>query len=163
MTDEALASLVQRVQESALALAAQAPSRPRVVRVRAGDVSVELEWASEGPAGTIVATEQQDVASTAAPAGPAEADPPGRAYLTASTVGVFYRSPEPGAPPFVDVGDTVVKGQQVGIIEAMKLMIPVEADAAGCVVEVLVDDGAPVEFGDRLFAVALGETAAGGT
>ena len=159
MTDEVLAALVQRVQESALALAAEAPARPRVVRVRAGDVSVELEWASEGAPGTVVATvaaEQQDAAPTA------EADPPGRAYVTASTVGVFYRSPEPGAPPFVDVGDTIVKGQQVGIIEAMKLMIPVEADAAGCVVEVLVDDGAAVEFGDRLFAVALGETAAGG-
>jgi acetyl-CoA carboxylase biotin carboxyl carrier protein len=158
MTDEALASLVQRVQESALALAAGAPTRPRAVRVRAGDVSVELEWASEGPTGTIVAIEQQDVATTAALAGPAEVDPPGRAYVTASTVGVFYRAPEPGAPPFVDVGDTIVKGQQVGIIEAMKLMIPVEADAAGCVVEVLVDDGAAVEFADRIFAVALGDT-----
>ena len=55
---------------------------------------------------------------------------PGVAVL-ASTVGVFYCAPQPGAPPFVEEGDLVARGDQVGILEVMKLMIPVEADCAG--------------------------------
>jgi acetyl-CoA carboxylase biotin carboxyl carrier protein len=74
-------------------------------------------------------------------------------YVTAHMVGVFYRAAQPGDGPFADLGDVLELGQQVGIIEAMKLMIPVEADVAGRVVEVLVSDGAAVEYGDRLFAV----------
>ena len=68
-------------------------------------------------------------------------------------VGMFYRSREPGAEPFVQPGDVVRPGQQVGIIEAMKLMIPVEADLDGQVLDALLADGTPVEYGDRLFAV----------
>jgi acetyl-CoA carboxylase biotin carboxyl carrier protein len=67
---------------------------------------------------------------------------------------VFYRSPSPGAAAFVKEGDQVVPGQQVAIIEAMKLMLPVEADKPGRVVEVLVKDGASVEFGQPLFRLA---------
>lgn len=74
--------------------------------------------------------------------------------LTAPTVGVFYRSSEPGVAPFVDAGDLVSPGQQVGIVEAMKLMIPVEADRGGRVVEVLCADATAVEFGAPLFALA---------
>ena len=70
--------------------------------------------------------------------------------LCAGTVGTFYRAPEPGAAPFVAEGDTVRAGQQVAIIEAMKLMIPVEAERAGVVVEFLVGDRAPVEYGQPL-------------
>jgi len=70
--------------------------------------------------------------------------------ITAATVGTFYRAPEQGAPPFVEVGDTVRPGQQVAIVEAMKLMIPVEAGVYGRVREVLVADVQPVEFGEPL-------------
>jgi acetyl-CoA carboxylase biotin carboxyl carrier protein len=70
--------------------------------------------------------------------------------LCAGTVGTFYRAPEPGAAPFVAEGDTVRPGQQVAIIEAMKLMIPVEAERAGVVIEFLVADRAPVEYGQPL-------------
>ncbi|MCF7548568.1 biotin/lipoyl-containing protein [Pseudonocardia sp. WMMC193] len=94
-------------------------------------------------------------------AGPATAGPAAPAAtvtvqhtLTAPTVGVFYRSSEPGAAPFVDTGDLVSPGQQVGIVEAMKLMIPVEADRGGRVVEVLCADATAVEFGAPLFALA---------
>ncbi|GAA5069189.1 acetyl-CoA carboxylase biotin carboxyl carrier protein [Thermocatellispora tengchongensis] len=74
------------------------------------------------------------------------------AHIGAPTVGVFYRAPEPGAEPFVAVGDTVAAGQQVGIVEAMKLMIPVQAERAGRVVEVLVEDATQVEYGEPLIA-----------
>ena len=74
--------------------------------------------------------------------------------VRAPSVGVFYRAPEPGAPPFVGEGDTVRPGQQVAIVEAMKLMLPVEADRAGRVVEVLKRDGEPVEYGEVLFVLA---------
>jgi acetyl-CoA carboxylase biotin carboxyl carrier protein len=73
------------------------------------------------------------------------------AYLSAPAVGVFYRAPEPGAEPFVAEGDTVSAGQQVAIVEAMKLMIPVEADQPGRIAKVLKDNGEPVEYGERLF------------
>ncbi|MGW3346953.1 acetyl-CoA carboxylase biotin carboxyl carrier protein [Nonomuraea rubra] len=75
-------------------------------------------------------------------------------HVCAPMVGTFYWASEPGAEPFVAVGDTVEKGQQVGIVEAMKLMNPIEADVSGRVVEVLVPDGTPVEYGQKLIAVA---------
>jgi acetyl-CoA carboxylase biotin carboxyl carrier protein len=118
---------------------------PKSLRVRAHQVEIEVEW-PEHEAGAALPGH----VTFHAEAGPAIS---GHEYLTAGNVGVFYRSPEPGAKPFVELGDTVTQGQQVGIIEAMKLMIPVEADTAGKIVEVLASDGAPVEYGEKLFAV----------
>jgi acetyl-CoA carboxylase biotin carboxyl carrier protein len=68
-------------------------------------------------------------------------------------VGTFYKSPEPGADPYVKVGTRVTAGQTVCIIEAMKIMNEIEAELAGVVREVLVDDAQPVEFGQVLFRV----------
>jgi acetyl-CoA carboxylase biotin carboxyl carrier protein len=73
--------------------------------------------------------------------------------VCAPMIGTFYHSPEPGAPPFVAVGDTVVPGQQIGILEVMKMMSPVEAHIAGTVREILVADGSSVEFQQPLLAV----------
>ena len=70
-------------------------------------------------------------------------------------VGTFYRSSEPGAPAFVEVGDTVSKGQVLCIIEAMKLMNEIESDCDGEIAAIYVDNGKPVQFGDRLFAVKV--------
>ena len=66
-------------------------------------------------------------------------------------VGVFYRSPEPGKPPFVEVGDVVVPGQTLCLLEAMKLFNELKADAAGRVTAIHVENGKPVEFGQLLF------------
>ncbi|UCH29182.1 MAG: acetyl-CoA carboxylase biotin carboxyl carrier protein [Myxococcales bacterium] len=74
-------------------------------------------------------------------------------YVTSPFVGTFYRSPSPDADAFVEVGDAVVTGQVLCIVEAMKLMNEIEAETAGTVVEVLVDNGKPVEYGDRLFRI----------
>jgi len=77
------------------------------------------------------------------------------AVIKSPIVGTFYRSSEPGARPFVEVGDTVKKGQVLCIIEAMKLMNEIESDCDGEVAAVYADNGRPVQFGDRLFAVKV--------
>jgi acetyl-CoA carboxylase biotin carboxyl carrier protein len=74
--------------------------------------------------------------------------------IRATVVGTFYRAPEPGAEPFAREGETVQPGQQVAILEAMKMMLPVEATAAGKITGFLVEDGAPVEFGTPLIALS---------
>ena len=68
-------------------------------------------------------------------------------------VGTFYRAPAPDAPPFVEVGQDIEMGQVVCIIEAMKLMNEIKSEVAGRVVEVLVQNGDPVEFGQPLFSI----------
>jgi len=73
--------------------------------------------------------------------------------IKAPMVGTFYRAPAPGAKPFVDIGDEIQPGDVVCIIEAMKLMNEIKAEIGGKVVKVLVENGAPVEFGEPLFLV----------
>jgi acetyl-CoA carboxylase biotin carboxyl carrier protein len=73
--------------------------------------------------------------------------------VTSPFVGTFYRTPAPDQPAFVDVGTVVKKGQVLCIIEAMKLMNEIEADVAGRVAEILVENGQPVEFGQTLFRI----------
>ena len=68
-------------------------------------------------------------------------------------VGTFYNSPAPNEKPFVEVGDTVATGQVICIIEAMKLMNEIEAEISGRIVEICVEDGQPVEFGQVLMYV----------
>lgn len=104
--------------------------------------------------------------SVAAPAnpGPAAADKPteiaagpaavletGFVEVTSPIVGTFYRQPSPGAPPFVEVGDRVKKGQVLCLVEAMKLMNEIESEVDAEVVEILVANGQPVEYGEVLF------------
>ena len=69
-------------------------------------------------------------------------------------VGTYYRCPTPGAKAFVEVGDTVKKGQTICIIEAMKLMNEIEADMDGVIKAALVESGQPVEYGEPLFIIA---------
>jgi acetyl-CoA carboxylase biotin carboxyl carrier protein len=66
-------------------------------------------------------------------------------------VGTFYRAPSPGAPAFVEIGQSVTKGQTLCIIEAMKLLNEIEADQDGTVKAILVENGQPVEYGEPLF------------
>jgi acetyl-CoA carboxylase biotin carboxyl carrier protein len=68
-------------------------------------------------------------------------------------VGTFYRSPSPGANTFVEVGQTVKEGETLCIIEAMKLLNEIEADASGVIKSILVENGQPVEFGEPLFII----------
>jgi acetyl-CoA carboxylase biotin carboxyl carrier protein len=75
------------------------------------------------------------------------------AIVTSPIVGTFYRAPEPSAPPFVRPGDQVKPGQTLCIIEAMKMMNNIDSEYEGTVVKVFVENGQPVQFGERLFAI----------
>jgi acetyl-CoA carboxylase biotin carboxyl carrier protein len=74
-------------------------------------------------------------------------------YIISPMVGTFYRAPNPASPSFVEVGEEVKKGQTLCIIEAMKLMNEIESDVDGVVVEIYVENGKPVEYGQRLFSI----------
>lgn len=87
------------------------------------------------------------------PAVPAEAPPVVGQVVKSPMVGTFYRSPAPESPPFVEVGDRVVAGQTVCIIEAMKLMNEIESEHAGRVVRILVQNGDAVEYGQALIEI----------
>jgi len=93
------------------------------------------------------------VPAAAAPAAPAPAPASTLKAITSPMVGTFYRAPAPDADPFLETGDTVEVGQTVCIIEAMKLMNEIEAEFKGRVVQVLVENAQPVEFGQKLFLV----------
>ncbi len=95
-------------------------------------------------------------APATAQAAAAPVDEPGIHYVTSPIVGTFYRASNPTATPFASPGDFVKPGQTLCIIEAMKLMNEIESDVAGEVVKVLVENGTPVEYGERLFAVRIG-------
>lgn len=86
---------------------------------------------------------QQDIKQTAS-----NAD-----FITSPMVGTFYRAPSPGAAPYVSVGDTVKKGQTIGIVEAMKIMNEIEAEFDCKIVEIEVNDAQPVEYGTKLVMV----------
>jgi acetyl-CoA carboxylase biotin carboxyl carrier protein len=146
-----LADALNDVSRSAQQLLSDVNSPPRALRIRAGDVQVELEWQTHTGQVAVVAPE-----IVAAPEQLTAPEPisAGLFDLCAPTVGTFYIAPEPGAAPFVAEGDLVRAGQQVGIVEAMKLMIPIEAERDGQVVAVLATNGSPVEYGDRLFTFA---------
>jgi len=91
-----------------------------------------------------------------APPPPVEGAPEPGTFITSPFVGTFYRAPSPEAPAFVEVGDTVRKGQVVCIVEAMKLMNEIEAEADGKVAEILARNGEHVEYGQSLIRLAKG-------
>lgn len=95
------------------------------------------------------------VAAHAAPAGEAAAAEPQRRgdVVNSPMVGTVYLQPEPGALPFVKVGDTVTAGQTLMIVEAMKTMNPIPAPRGGKITEVIVQDAQPVEFGEPLIVI----------
>ncbi len=100
-------------------------------------------------------TRSDDLLSPLPEPGPSVA-PPGRSELldiTSPMVGTFYRASAPGEDPFVEIGSSISVGQTICILEAMKLMNEIESEYNGVVVEVLVDNGTPVEFGQVLMRV----------
>jgi acetyl-CoA carboxylase biotin carboxyl carrier protein len=126
----------------------------RIKLCRAGEVvAVAPSFASAGSSGFAPpAGAASSAQSTSAPAA-APVDDASIHYITSPFVGTFYPSPTPGAEPFVKVGSEVKVGQTLCIVEAMKLMNEIEADVGGTVLEVLRENGKPVEYGDKLFKV----------
>ncbi|MCZ7437172.1 acetyl-CoA carboxylase biotin carboxyl carrier protein [Micromonospora sp. WMMC241] len=150
MADGEAEQLLDGLRRQAHRLVADLAGPVRRVRLRSGDAALEVEWhdpvpaprAGHPPAGEPVARADVDTAPAA-----------DRPTVRSPVVGTFYRAPEPGAAPFVAVGDLVRPGQVIGIVEAMKLMNEVTAGQAGRVVEVLVGDGKPVEYDQPLIAL----------
>ena len=128
------------------------------VVIRRGPAPVNVV-SSPAPAPVVLAAPvAAPVPAAALPAAPAAKAPekapekPGH-LVTSPFVGTFYRAPSPDSPPFVDVGSTVKKGQVLCIVEAMKLMNEIEAEVEGKIVEIMVLNATPVEFGEKLFRI----------
>ena len=107
----------------------------------------------QAPATARAPVEPARDASAPAPQGSAPAAAAKLVEIKSPMVGTFYRAPEPGAEPYVDIGSRVRSGQVVCIIEAMKIMNEIQAELTGVVREILVEDAQPVEFGQPLFRV----------
>jgi acetyl-CoA carboxylase biotin carboxyl carrier protein len=107
------------------------------------------------PAAPIVAVPSAPVVNPSAPSAAATEVGEDLAIVTSPIVGTFYRSAEPGAKPFIEVGDSVRKGQVLCIIEAMKLMNEIDSEHEGEVVSIYVQNGQAVQYGERLFAIRL--------
>jgi acetyl-CoA carboxylase biotin carboxyl carrier protein len=129
------------------------------LEIQEGEERVRIRRAS--PQGQQTEIHAAPQAVTAAPAPAAIAAAPPEAVVPADQghavkspmVGTFYRSASPGAAPFVEIGDTVAQGDTLCIVEAMKLMNEIEADVAGTIKAVLVENGQAVEFGQPLFVI----------
>lgn len=102
-------------------------------------------------------TEQNPVGEIMQAGPPLEAEVPendnGLHIITSPMVGTFYRAPDPSSPPFVEQGESIKKGQTLCIIEAMKLMNEIEADADGILEKIFIKSGKAVEYGQKLFAI----------
>jgi acetyl-CoA carboxylase biotin carboxyl carrier protein len=144
--------LLAAVEDSVVDIVARSPRPPVSVRVSAGGVTVEAAWPPAGANGAGGHPAPQPTAS----APPGGAASPGRDDLTAvrsPSTGVFYRAPSPGAPPFVEVGDVVEAGQQVAVVESMKLFFAVNAESPGRVESILKQDGEVVEHGEPVITL----------
>jgi acetyl-CoA carboxylase biotin carboxyl carrier protein len=109
-----------------------------------------LGAAGVGSPGTAVSGQPDGQGAAGLPAAEAEIE---LAVVKSPIVGTFYRSSEPAAPAFVEIGATVKKGQVLCIIEAMKLMNEIDSEYDGEIVNVYVENGQPVQYGERLFAI----------
>lgn len=118
----------------------------QAIEVKEGDQSISLTRPTPVYAAAPVAA----APTTAAPAAAAAKTPRG-AVETSPMVGVFYAAASPGEAPFVNVGQTVSAGETLGIIEAMKIMNPIEATKSGVIEEILVKNGEVIQFGQPLF------------
>lgn len=145
-------AVLEAVCRSVTELARAAPEPPRRIRMQDGQTTVEVEWPDP------VHGAAPAVAPAAVTAGQEPGEEPAepgdlRTYVRAPMVGTFYHAGAPDAPPFVRIGDLVEQGQPVGLLEAMKMMSTVTADAGGRVVEVLVPNAQRVEFDELLIAL----------
>jgi acetyl-CoA carboxylase biotin carboxyl carrier protein len=144
-----LKKLIDLVQESGIAELEITEGEEKVKIVKGGVVSLTTPAAPAASPAPAAAPEAKPIPSASAePAAGQEGH-----VVKAPMVGTFYRSPSPDAKPFVEVGQPVKEGDTICIIEAMKLMNEIEADASGVVKAVLVENGQPVEYGQALFII----------
>lgn len=143
-----LKKLIDLVQESGIG----------EIEITEGEEKVRITRQSSAPPFVMTGMHPMNMgaAPAAAPAAaaiPVAAPEPRGHELKSPMVGTFYRAPSPGAPSFVEVGQSVSKGQTLCIIEAMKLLNEIESDVSGTVKAILVENGQPVEYGQPLFLI----------
>jgi acetyl-CoA carboxylase biotin carboxyl carrier protein len=156
MTNDEIRELIQLATETGVA----------ELEVQRGDNRVRIRTSFGTPPGTSLGIDagaiERPVAAGAAippPAPPAKAEVPiaketdSLVYVKSPIVGTYYDCSSPGAPPFVRIGEHVTPGKVLCIIESMKLMNEIEADAAGVIESKLVQNGQPVEYGESLFGI----------
>ena len=142
-----LKKLIDLVQESGIG----------EIEITEGEEKVRItRQSAPGPA--MMMAPQMQPMTYGAPSGPAAEAPaaapePKGHQLKSPMVGTFYRAPSPGAPSFVEIGQSVTKGQTLCIIEAMKLLNEIESDFSGTIKAILVENGQPVEYGQPLFLI----------
>jgi acetyl-CoA carboxylase biotin carboxyl carrier protein len=136
-----LKTLIDLVSESGIAELEITEGEDKVRIVKFSQTTQPVAFAPQAP-----------VAAIPAPVAETPAVPAGHA-VKAPMVGTFYRAPNPGASPFVEIGQAVKEGEPLCIIEAMKLLNEIEADKSGVIKEILVENGEPVEYGQPLFVI----------
>jgi len=128
------------------------------IEIKEGEESVRITRGSTAVAPTMM----QVAAPASAPAAPAITPPattetkdalPSGHIVKSPMVGTFYRSPAPGSPEFVQIGQTVSEGETICIIEAMKILNQIEADKSGTIKSILANNGEPVEYDEPLFVI----------
>lgn len=143
-----LKTLIELVESSGIAELeiSEGEERVRITRTAAS----AMQAYAPAPQQTAIAAAPQAVATAAEAAKPAAVE---GHVVKSPMVGTFYRSASPGSKPFVDVGQSVNSGDTLCIIEAMKLLNEIDADQAGVIKAILVENGQPVEFGQPLFVI----------
>ena len=149
-----LKKLIDLVQESGIAELEITEGEEKVKIVKGGEATVTpLAPATPGAPKPAAAAASAPATPALPPAAPEEPVAEGH-VLKAPMVGTFYRSASPESKAFVEVGQSIKAGETVCIIEAMKLMNEIEADATGVIKAILVENGQPVEYGQPLFIIA---------
>lgn len=152
-----LKKLIDLVQESGIAELEITEGEERVRIARGGVVNVTPPLATTAAAAPALPAPAMPAPAPAAnPPAAATAEPAAgqQGHVVKSPmVGTFYRSPAPDAKPFIEVGGAVKEGETICVIEAMKLMNEIEADASGTIKAILVENGQPVEYGQALFII----------
>lgn len=146
MTNQEIQELLEIFKESGVAEMEVQRGENRL-RLRRAPSAQEMAVSMAAPA---PAPAHLSAAAVPAKASAAESN---HLIVKSPIVGTYYDAPAPDAPPFVKIGDSVEPGQVLCIIESMKLMNEIEAEAAGTVVHKLVENGRPVEYGEALFAI----------
>jgi len=151
-----LKTLIDLVAESGIAEIEVTEGEDKVRIVKYAPTPVAAPTPLPGTAAPVISASAATAANGAVPGAttaPAAAELPKGNLVKSPMVGTFYRSPSPGANPFVEVGQAVKPGDTLCIIEAMKLLNEIEAEVAGEVKEVLVENGQAVEYGQALFVI----------
>jgi acetyl-CoA carboxylase biotin carboxyl carrier protein len=150
---EQLRELMRSIQEFGVYEMELEKADERIVLRRRPGGQVSVSQAAVVPEPAPAPATTSVTAMTAPARAPSEPPDPNVVYVTSPFVGTFYRAPSPDEDPFVEEGQDVAPGQAMCIIEAMKLMNEIESELACTILDILVENGKPVEYGDRLFKV----------